>query len=225
MGEAIGSVLPLAIGVAISPVPIIAIVLMLGTPRARTNGPAFAVGWLAGLTIVGTIVLVLANGNATSDTGGPATWASVLKLVFGVLFLLLAVHSWRGRPKPGEEAQVPKWMQAIDGFTGGKSLGVGALLSGLNPKNLALTAAAATVIAQTEISGGQETVALAVFIILGSLTILAPVAIYFLMGAKAKQILDGLKDFMGEHNAAIMTVLLLVLGAKLIGDAITGLNT
>jgi hypothetical protein len=225
MGQAIGNVLPMAVGVAISPVPIIAIVLMLGTPRARTNGPAFAVGWLAGLTIVGTIVLVLANGNATSDTGGPATWASVLKLVFGVLFLLLAVHSWRGRPKPGEEAAMPKWMQAIDGFTGGKSLGVGALLSGLNPKNLALTVAAATVIAQTEISGGQQAVALAVFILLGSLTILAPVAIYFLMGAKAKEILDGLKGFMGAHNAAIMTVLLLVLGAKLIGDAIAGLST
>ena len=54
---------------------------MLGTPQARTNGPAFAVGWLAGLTIVGTIVLVLATRNATSDSGMPATWASVLKLV------------------------------------------------------------------------------------------------------------------------------------------------
>jgi hypothetical protein len=30
---------------------------------------------------------------------------------------------------------------------------------------------------------------------------------------------------MAEHNAAIMTVLLLVLGAKLIGDAISGLSS
>ena len=43
------------------------------------------------------------------------------------------------------------------------------------------------------------------------------------MGEKAKEILDGLKSFMAAHNAAIMTVLLLVLGAKLIGDAIAGL--
>jgi len=40
MGQAIGDILPLAIGVALSPVPIIAIVLMLGTPRARANGTA-----------------------------------------------------------------------------------------------------------------------------------------------------------------------------------------
>ena len=222
MGKAIGDILPLAIGVALSPVPIIAIILMLGTPRARVNGPAFAAGWLAGLTIVGTTVLLLASGNATADESGPATWASVLKLVFGVLFLAMVARIWRGRPNAGEEAQLPKWMQAIDGFAAGKALGVGALLSGLNPKNLALTVAAATAIAQTGISGGQEAVALAVFIVLGSLTILAPLAIYFLLGERAKEILDGLKGFMAAHNAAIMTVLLLVLGAKLVGDAIGG---
>ena len=107
MGNAIGEILPLAIGVALSPLPIIAVVLMLGTPRARANGPAFAVGWLAGLTIVGTIVLLLASGNANADSGGPATWASVLKLVFGILFLLMAARIWHGRPKPGQEAEMP----------------------------------------------------------------------------------------------------------------------
>ena len=168
-------------------------------------------------------MLLLASGNAADDSGGPETWVSVLKLVFGVLFLLIAARTWHGRPKPGVDAPMPKWMQAIDGFGAGKALGAGALLSGLNPKNLALTAAAAAAIAQTGISGGEEAVALAVFILIGSLTILAPVAIYFLMGDKAKEILDGLKGFMAAHNAAIMTVLLLVLGAKLLGDGIAGL--
>ena len=53
MGQAIGDILPLALAVAISPIPIIAIVLTLGTPRARSNGAAFTIGWLAGLTIAG----------------------------------------------------------------------------------------------------------------------------------------------------------------------------
>jgi hypothetical protein len=181
------------------------------------------VGWLGGLTVVGSIVLLLASGNAGADEGGPATWASALKLLLGVLFLLMAARIWHGRPKPGEEAQLPGWMQAIDGFSAAKAAGVGALLSGLNPKNLALTVAAATAIAETEIPGGQQAVALAVFVVLGSLTILVPVAIYFLMGARATEILDGLKCFMGAHNEAIMTVLLLLLGAKLIGDGIGGL--
>ena len=117
---------------------------------------------------------------------------------------------------------MPKWMQAIDGFSAVKSFGLGVLLSGANPKNLALTAAAAAVIAQAGIAGGEEVVALVVFVLLGSLTILVPVGIYFLLGARAKEILDDLKTFLAMHNAAIMTVLFLVLGAKLIGDAIAG---
>jgi threonine/homoserine/homoserine lactone efflux protein len=198
---------------------------MLGTPRARANGLAFAFGWVAGLTVVGVVVLLVADGNTTDANGAPATWASLLKLLFGVLFLLLAARVWHARPRPGQEASMPKWMRAIDGFAAGKSLGAGAALAGLNPKNLALTVAAATAITQTEASGGQEAVALAVFVVLGSLTILAPVVVYLVMGARAKQILDELKTFMAAHNGAIMTVLLLVLGAKLIGDAVSGLST
>ena len=156
MGRAIGDILPLAIGVAISPVPIIAIVLMLGTPRGRVTGPAFACGWLLGLSAVGAVMLILASGNATSSSGGPATWVSVLKLVFGLLFVLLAVKQWQGRPKAGEEASMPKWMQMIDTFTPAKSLAAGVVLSGINPKNLALTIAAAAAIAQAGISTAQE---------------------------------------------------------------------
>jgi threonine/homoserine/homoserine lactone efflux protein len=224
MGQAIGEILPLAIGVAISPVPIIAIVLMLGTPRARSNGLAFALGWLAGLTIVGGALLTLASGNSQENDGGPETWVSIVKLVLGVLFLLLAARTWRSRPKAGQEAAMPRWMQAIDTFTTGRSLVFGVLLSGVNPKNLALTIAAATTIAQTGISGGESAGALIVFILIGSLSILTPVFIYFALGTRAAVILDELKDWMAGHNAAIMTVLLLVFGAKLIGDAVGGLS-
>ena len=225
MGQAIGEILPLAIGVAISPVPIIAIVLMLGTPRARSNGLAFAIGWVAGLTIVGGALLTVASGNSENDDGGPATWVSLVKLALGILFLLLAARTWRGRPKAGQEVAMPKWMQAIDTFTTGKSLGFGVLLSGVNPKNLALTIAAATTIAQSGISGGEAAGTLAIFILVGSLSILAPVVVYFALGPKAATILDELKTWMAAHNAAIMAVLLLVLGVKLIGDAIGGLSS
>jgi hypothetical protein len=59
MGTAIGNILPLALGVAISPVPIIAVILMLLSPRARTSGPAFLAGWVVRLAIAGVVVLAL----------------------------------------------------------------------------------------------------------------------------------------------------------------------
>lgn len=224
MGPAIGDILPLAVGVAISPVPIIAIVLMLATPRARATGTAFALGWVAGLALVSALVLLVESGNASEDSGEPATWAGLLKLAVGVLFVLLALKQWRGRPRAGAEAELPKWMQTIDTFGAGKSLGLGALLSGLNPKNLGLTLGAALAVAQAGLTAGEEIGTMAVFVALGSATILGPLALYLALGTRAKEMLDGLKTWLGVHNAAIMTVLFLVLGTKLVGDAIAGLT-
>jgi threonine/homoserine/homoserine lactone efflux protein len=172
---------------------------------------------------VGTVVLLASSGADASDEGDPADWVGVLKLVLGALLLLVAARTWRGRPRPGAEAELPKWMQTIDTFGAPKSVAFGALLSGVNPKNLLLTVGAAAAIAQTGIPAGEQAVALGVFILIGTLGPGVPVAIYFAMGVRAKRLLEGLKAWMGAHNAAIMAVLCLVIGAKLIGDGISGL--
>lgn len=83
VGDAIGQMLPTAVAVAISPFPIVAVVLMLVTRRGRVNGLAFLVGWLLGLIVVGAIVVSVASGADASDDGAPATWVSVLKLLLG----------------------------------------------------------------------------------------------------------------------------------------------
>jgi hypothetical protein len=224
MGEAIGQSLPLAIGVALSPIPIIAVVLMLTTPRARANGPAFALGWLLGLGVVGAVVLALAGPGGASEEGQPATWVSWLKVVLGVLLLLVAVRQFRGRPHQGEAAPLPKWMGSIDRFRAGQALGGGAVLAGANPKNLLLAVGGAAAIAQTGIPGGQQAIAYAVFAVVGTLGVGAPVVLYFAMGKRSAELLGRLKDWMGHNNAVIMAVLCLVIGAKLIGDALSGLT-
>ncbi len=223
MAEAIGQVLSLGVGVALSPVPIIAVVLMLGTPRARSNGPAFIGGWLLGLTVVGTIVLLASSGADASESDGPATWVSVLEIVLGALLLLVALKQWRGRPRGDADAPLPGWMRTIDRFTPQRAVAMGVALSAINPKNLILTVGAAAAIAKTDIPAGQQAISLAVFILIGTLGPALPVAIYFLMGDRAERILAGLKNWMGHNNGAIMAVLCLVIGAKLIGEGISGL--
>ena len=224
MGQAIGQVLPLAVGVALSPVPIIAVVLMLVTERARVNGPAFVVGWLVGLGVVGVVILLIAHpADATSD-GGPADWVSILKLVLGGLLLLVAARQWRGRPHGADEAATPKWMGEIESFGPGKALAAGAILAGVNPKNLLLAVGAAASIAATGIGGGEQAVAYVVFAVIGAVGVAAPVAIYFALGERARPLLERLRAWMARNNAVIMAVLLLVIGAKLIGDGIGGLT-
>jgi threonine/homoserine/homoserine lactone efflux protein len=224
VGEAIGQVLPLAIGVALSPVPIIAVILMLVTPRARGNGPAFIVGWLVGLAIVGAVVLLVAGPADASEDGQPATWVDVLELVLGALLVLVALKQWRGRPHGEEEPATPKWMGAIDHFAPPKALGAGAILAGANPKNLLLAVGAAAAIAKTGIPGGEQAVAYAVFALIGTLGVGLPVALYFALGERAGPILDRLKTWMARNNGVIMAVLCLVIGVKLIGEAVAGFS-
>jgi hypothetical protein len=225
VGEAIRQSLPLAIGVALSPIPIIAVVLMLTTPRARANGPAFVLGWLLSLGVVGAVVLALAGSGDAGQSGQPATWVSWLKLLLGVLLLVVAVRQFRARPHQGEQIILPKWMGAIDRVKPGQALGGGAALAGVNPMNLLLTVGGAAAIDQTGIPGGQQAIAYAVFAIVGTLGVSAPLGLYFAMGKRSAELLGRLKDWMGHNNAVILSVLCLVIGMKLLGDALSGLSS
>jgi len=222
LGDAIGDLLPAAVGVALSPIPIVAVILMLGTPRARSNGPAFAAGWVLGLVTVAVIVLLVAGDADSSDD--TSTAVDVVILLFGLLLLAVAVKQWQGRPRAGQDPEMPRWMAAIDDFTTGRAFGLGVLLSGVNPKNLALTLAAAASLAQAGLSAGGDAVGVAVFVAIGSLTVAGPVLAYLLMGERAERVLGEIKQFMSDHNAVIMAVVCLVLAAKLIGNAIGGLT-
>ena len=224
MGQAIGEMLPLAIGIAISPLPIIAIILMLITPQARSNGLAFLGGWLLGLAVVGTIVLIVANTVGIATSSGPSQTVSIIKLVLGLLLLVVAWRQFSKRPKAGKEAPLPKWMRALDSFTPARSASIGALLSGVNPKNLILNATAAAGIAATGLAGAQQAAVLILLIIIGSLGVMAPVAVYLAMGDKAAPVLGGWKTWLAANNATVMMVLFLVFGVTLIGRGISGLS-
>lgn len=224
MGEAIGQTLPLAVGVALSPASIIAVVLILSTERARGNGVAFVIGALAGVFIVGGLLLLLNRGADASDQGSPAEWTSYGKIALGILLLGVA-HRQRGkRPAPGEDASLPGWMEKLDGFNPAQSAAAGFVLDGINPKNLILTAGAATAIAQTGASTGDQTVALVVYALIAGLGVLVPLGIYLFMGGRADALLGRLKDSMTRNNGVIVAVICVVIAAKLIGDGITTLS-
>ena len=224
MGKAIGEILPYALGAAVSVIPIIAIILMLVTPKAKTNGTAFAVGYVLGFALIGTIVLVLAGGNNYSSSSGPTQTASIIKLALGLLLLVAAGRQWRGRPKAGEQPKMPKWMGTIDSFTAAKALAIGVLLSAVNPKNLAMSVATALSIAQASIPAGQQAAVLIIYIALGASTVLAPVAVYLAMGDRAARILGGWRTWLAENNTVVTALLLLVFAVVLIGKGITGLS-
>ena len=224
MGEAISAILPQAVGAAISPIPIIAVILMLFTPKARVNAPLFAVGWALGLVVVAGIAYLAGEGADAATDEDASNGAFALKAVLGVLLLLLALRQWRSRPKSGDPpAPPPKWMQGIDQFTPVKSFGLAVLLAGPNPKNLLLSIAAGTTIAQLGATGADAWVAILVYALLGTVTVGGPVLYYFAAGKQAEEHLNELKGWLSANNATVMAVLFVIFGISLLSDGLSGL--
>ena len=224
MGQGISEVLTFAVAVAISPIPIIAVILMLFSARARVNGPAFLCGWVVALAAVSTLVYVLAHdGNvATSSTASDSvSWG---KIVLGAVLLLLARRNWRNRPAPGAEPTMPGWMARVDSFSPVSAAGLGVILAAVNPKNLILTVGSATGLAQLGLSTTDAIVATAVFVVVGSVSIAGPVVYSLLGGTRARASLDSAKAWLAAHNAAVMAALFLVFGVDLIAKGLPPLT-
>jgi hypothetical protein len=217
---AFGQALPSAVGIAISPIPIVLVILMLVSARARTNGPAFLLGWVLGAASVTGIAFAVADGADAAIDSNASDGVNVFQLVLGLLFLALAVKQWKSRPQPGQEPVTPKLFATVDTMTTAKSLGLGFVACAANPKNLPLAASAGAAMAQTGLTGSQGAVAVLLFVLVASASVAAPVVVYFAMGDRANDILASWKVWLTANNATVMMVLFVVLGAKMLGSGL-----
>jgi threonine/homoserine/homoserine lactone efflux protein len=220
MNGVIGEILPLALGVAISPVPIIAAILILLSPKAKSTSIGFLFGWVLGIVVAVVVFTLLASvlPEADEDTSKPV--AGTLKIVFGLLLLLLAAKQWRSRPSGDTEPPLPRWMGAIDTMSPARALGLGLLLSGVNPKNLLMGAAAGLAIGSANLSLNGSVVAVGVFTLIAASTVAIPVIAYLLASARMAAPLESLRTWLVHNNATVMAVLLLVIGVLLCGKGI-----
>lgn len=220
MTPALGEILPLALGIAISPIPIIAAILMLLSPRARVTSVGFLLGWMLGIVIAVTVFTLLASVLPDQDDDSPAPIKGTIQLLLGLLLLVLALGQWRKRPAPGQEPALPKWMQAIDHVTFPKALGLGFLLSAINPKNLIMAIGAGVAIGAAPLPTGQVVGVIAIFTLIAASTVAVPVIGYLVAANRLRAPLDALRGWLGKENAVIMAVLLLVIGVVMIGKGI-----
>ncbi|MFB6584021.1 GAP family protein [Streptomyces sp. NPDC056402] len=89
--QAIGAVLPAALAIALSPFPVIGIVMLLAGRQGRRNGLLFTAGWIAGLGIAATLVVVVFGGaeDPESPASAIADWGRVLA---GAALIVLGAH-------------------------------------------------------------------------------------------------------------------------------------
>ena len=219
MGEVVAEVLPLAIGIAASPFPIIPVILLLFTARPLAASSAFLAGWVLGIAAATTVFIGLANLVQAFDE--PPTWASWARYCPWCWAARLGRAGVGGPPRDSDEA--PGWMQSIEGATPAKAARLALLLSAANPKIVLLAAAAGLAIGAAELSSAGTLAAAAAFTAMAATTVALPVLLYALLGSRMLTPLASARDWLQANNAAVMAVVILVIGALLIARGITGL--
>ncbi|AMB59692.1 GAP family protein [Microterricola viridarii] len=220
MGPVIGSILPLALGIAISPIPIIAAILMLLSPRARSTSVGFLVGWVLGIIVAVGVFTLLSSVLPEKDPDASQPIAGWIKIAIGALLLLLALKQWRGRPKEGEEAALPGWMSAIDSMTAVRAAGLGFLLSAVNPKNLLMAAGAGVIVGSAGLDGGAIVLSLVIFVVIAAASVAVPVIAYLVAAPAMEAPLERLRVWLQRNNSTVMAVLLSVIGVVMVGKGI-----
>jgi len=215
--QVIGAVLPFAVVVMVSPINIVAAILLLFSKRPLLNASCYLGGFVVGLAaVVGGLTAVA--GAVHLDPGSDRSrGASALLLALGAGLIVVAIAKFRGRPGPDDPSSLPGWMDGIAGFGAGRSLAVGAGIGAGNPKNIAVAVGTAVAVSSADLAAGQQVVVLAVYVVLASLGVAAPIFAVLFLGDRSDTVLDGWKSWLTRNNTAMMSVIYLFFGVYLIG--------
>jgi hypothetical protein len=214
----IASILPHAVTVALSPLPIVAIILLLLSNRAKLNSLIFLIGWIIALFInVGAFMVIFDHPLDSSKGVSPVLF--YVYLILGLFFLAVAMKEWKMMPKADESPKTPKWMKAIDNMSPVMAFVLAFGFALVNAKNTVVNIAAGVQIGQSTSSGVESVTVLIVYVFVASLSIIIPVVAFLIMGNKLNRRLESLKEWFLYHNASILFVLFLVMGFVLISKA------
>jgi threonine/homoserine/homoserine lactone efflux protein len=218
MIDAIGQVLPLAVVVALSPAPVIAVVVVLLGADARSRGAALLAGRVVGVALVVAVFTLFAE--AIVLLGVPPLVEAILQFVFGLLLVVVGVRKLVRRPA---EAAAPRWMASLEGISAPRAFWFAIVLSVANPKELAMGAATGLVIGGLIPDPGPALLVGLVYTLIAVLGVAVPVAAVAVLGDRAQPLLTGIQGWLARSSGVLMAIVLLVFGVILLGQRISGL--
>ena len=217
MGPVIGELLPLSLGIAISPMPIMATTVMLLSPKARGTSVGFLVGWVAGIAVMVALFAFLSSLLPALGPHSPWGVVGVVEILLGLVLLGLAVRTWQSRPRSSDRVAVPRWVRAIDSLTLWRALAIGFVYSAFRPKNLLLSFAAGVVIGSASLPLVPSVVSGSVFLVIAASTIATPVVAFFSGAPRVTSSLEELREWLMRNVSTITATALVFLGVLLIG--------
>lgn len=212
--------IPLALVVALSPLTIIPAVLVLHSPRPRPTGLAFLLGWIIGLAALTQIFIELSNllGGGLDK---PPSWASYVRIVAGAALVVFGVYKWLTRKRA---SHAPKWMSSFAKITPARAFTTAIVLVVVNPKVLFMCAAAGLAVGTEGVGRTGAVLGMVYYVAIAASTVALPILAYAVSGDRLSQPLHRLKDWMERQHAALIAVILVVLGLLVLYKGIHGLG-
>ena len=220
MLELVAELMPQAIGLAASPLPLIAVLLMVLSPNGRGRSTGFAVGRVLG--VLATVIAVAALSELITQGTGGSRVGAVIRLVLGVALVFLALTKVRSRPRGSAEPKTPGWMQALDEMPPAKALRTGFLVTVINPKELIFGLAAGVVIGSSTLPPGMLTAAVLIYTAIATITVVVPVVAYLFLGARVRGVLEPVRTWLVRYYNIVIAAVLAIIGVVMIGKGLAG---
>ncbi|GGF00238.1 GAP family protein [Mycetocola zhadangensis] len=221
MGSVIGETLTAAVGIALSPLSLIAAIALMLSPRSGPAGIGLLGGWLLGVIVPVVAVTAIVGILPESEADASRPIAGIVRLLLGALLVYLAVGQWRLRPLPGRPGVLPKWMAATETMTATQGIALGFGLGALAPKNLALGIAAGLTIGGAELRLRDTIVVTLIFVVIALSTVLIAVVGYGIADEAWRKPLTDLRTWLVRNGPTVLAVAMLLLGVELLGDGIS----
>lgn len=219
-GSALAGLIPLGLVISLSPITVIPAVLVLHAPRPRPSGLAFLAGWVLGLAAV-TALAVAASGLLGGLDRSPPRWSSWLRVVLGAALIALGIYRWLTRHGHSES---PRWMRSFATITPPRAAVTAVALVLIRPDVLLICVPAGLAVGAAGLGAAGAWLGAAFFVAVAASTVAIPVLAYAAAGERLDDPLARLKDWMDRNNAALMAVLLVVIGLMVLYNGIRGLH-
>lgn len=211
--------IPLGLVIALSPITVIPAVLVLHAPRPRPASLSFLCGWLLGMVAL-TAAFVAASDLLGDLHHTPPTWASWVRVVMGSALIVFGVVRWLTRHRQGKS---PAWMRSFSRMTPLRAGVTGVVLTAVRLEVLILCAVAGLAIGTGGLDPAAGWVSGAVFVAVSSSTVAAPILAYVGAGGRLDDALERLKAWMEENHAAMLAVILVLIGLLVLYNGIHAL--
>ncbi|MDP1809197.1 MAG: GAP family protein [Actinomycetota bacterium] len=195
------------------------LVILTSPNRPKAQAAAAWVGSVLTLIVIG-FVAVGAGGAATSPRQ-PTTLSGTIDVILGVLLIFFGLKRALKKPEPGPKPEPkPKAEPASAAPKFTKSMGLGIMLTIVNPTSMVAYLAAAKIIADSKVAALDQAVAMAVAGLFYSSPILLPLLLTLLSPNLSERFLAGADHVFKTYGKYIVAAILILFGLSLVSKGL-----